>query len=521
MARSMYLINPRPSVPGYNSGWAFERFGLAPATLMGDLALPTVAALAPPELEVALCDEAWQTFDPEHPADVIGLTGKVSQFPRARELAAHFRARGKTVVMGGPFASLSPARAREHCDVLVRGELEPIAERFFADLLADRLEPEYEGAPADLQRRVVPRWDLYGPAQRAVMATVQTSRGCPFECEFCDVIVYLGRKQRHKPPADVLAELDALYAQGYRQVFLADDNLTVHRRAARALLAALCDWNADRPDGRVIFSTQLSIDVTRDPDLLDLCAQAGIQIALVGIESVNLESLRETKKRQNLIDMIAAVETITRAGVSVAAGLIVGFDHDGPDIFERQFEFAQASPIPHFAFGILTAPEATPLYARLAAEGRLVESDSEEESQAQPLGTNIVPARMSRAELQLGARWLANKIYDPENYGRRVLRMVELLAEDRNADRMVRTGGQRSMREVDEDATQLLLRLPDLGPRERRMFIELMAAARRKPIAQPFVASYLTLYLNTRTVYDRTGVWDPDLAAGPCPVGAG
>lgn len=520
MARSLYLINPRPTVPGYNSGWAFERFGLDPATLMGDLALPTVAALAPPELDVTLCDEAWQAIDLEHPADVIGLTGKVSQFPRARELAEHFRARGKTVVIGGPFASLSPERVRAHCDVLVRGELEPIAERFFADLVADRLAADYEGSPADLQQRVLPRWDLYGTAQRAVMATVQTSRGCPFECEFCDVIVYLGRKQRHKPPADVLAELDALYALGYRQVFLADDNLTVHRRSAHLLLAALRDWNADRPDGRVVFSTQLSIDVVRDPDLLDLCAQAGIQIALVGIESVNLESLRETKKRQNLIDMIDAVERITRSGVSVAAGLIVGFDHDGPDIFERQFEFAQASPIPHFAFGILTAPEATPLYARLAAEGRLIDSDFDEESQGQTMGTNIVPARMSREQLQRGARWLANRLYDPEHYARRVLRMVELLAEDRNADRLVRTGGQQRMRDVDEDATQLLLRVADLGPRERRMFTEVVQAARAKPAAQPYVASYLTLYLNTRTVYEATGVWDPELARSPSPFSA-
>src|ERR1041384_4790412 len=214
-----------------------------------------------------------------------------------KAIAAEFRRRGKTALIGGPYASVSPDVVRPHCDILVRGEIEDIAAKMFGDLASGDYADEYVGTRPDMRASPIPRWDLY-PNDRAGMGTVQTSRGCPFECEFCDVIQYLGRKQRHKSPARVLAELDALYDHGYRAVFLAYDNFTVYRARAKELLLALKEWN-DAGKG-MAFTTQVSIDCARDTEMLELCADAGLVNVFIGIETPNESSLRETKKRQNV-----------------------------------------------------------------------------------------------------------------------------------------------------------------------------------------------------------------------------
>lgn len=215
-----------------------------------DLSTTTIAALAPRDWRVTICDERIQGVDFAAQADVIGITGKVSQRDRMIELAGEFRRRGKLVVMGGPYATLNPEDLRPQTDILVRGEIEEIAGRLFSDLAAGRWEKDYEGTKPDLSLSPVPRWDLY-PRRVALTGQVQTSRCCPFECEFCDVIQYLGRKQRWKDPEQVVRELDVLYGLGFRDVFFADDNFTVMRRRTHALLERVAQWNRTRPAGRV------------------------------------------------------------------------------------------------------------------------------------------------------------------------------------------------------------------------------------------------------------------------------
>lgn len=503
---SIYLINPRPVLAGYSQGVAFAHYGYRPATLIGDLALPTVAGLMPADFEVELCDETVQEVDLDSQADFIGITGKAVQWGRARELADEFRRRGKVVLIGGPFASLSHERVRPHCDILVRGELEEIASQLFDDLRRGEWAAEYVGSPSDMSRPILPRWDLHSE-YRCSMASVQTSRGCPFECEFCDAIIYLGRRQRHKPIENVLAELDSLYELGYRQVFLADDNLTVYRRRAHGLLSALGDWNASQVQGRMVFASQASIDITRDEELLELCNRAEIQTLFIGLETPNAESLIETRKRQNLVDLVAEVERVVSHGISVSGGMIVGFDNDGPDIFARQLEFAQQLPVPHFSTGSLFAPDGTPLRERIRAEGRLIEDD-DYEAAARPWGTNIVPARMSPDELEDGLRWLVNRLYAPENYGVRLLRLIELLPPTSRPESS-HSGGYRALRDVDDDALQMIASLPQLGPSEGKMFRAVMAAARKRPWTLPVVGSQLLLYLDDRALHEQNGLWDP------------
>ena len=234
MGKSICLINPVADMPSYFSAESLAARGLQPAISTADLSIALVAGMVPEGLGVKLCDENITPIDFDIDADYVGITGKVSQWHRMKAVATEFRRRGKTVLIGGPYASLSPGSVRPHCDILVRGEIEEIAPQIFADLISGDWKREYVGTRPDLRTSPMPRWDLY-PNDRAIMGSVQTSRGCPFECEFCDVIQYLGRKQRHKQIDQVIAELDQLYDLGYRMVFLADDNFTVYRAHAKTV----------------------------------------------------------------------------------------------------------------------------------------------------------------------------------------------------------------------------------------------------------------------------------------------
>jgi radical SAM superfamily enzyme YgiQ (UPF0313 family) len=514
MSKTIYLINPRCDVPTYYGAEVHAASGLAPAVLLADLALPTVAAMIPDDFKVLICEESVQKVDFEIQADFVGITGKINQQTRMIELAREFRRRGKIVLFGGPYASLSPNLLRPECDILVRGEIENIAAKLFSDLRAGTWEREYIGDKPDLRVSPLPRWDLY-PNHRAVSGTLQTSRGCPFECEFCDVIQYLGRKQRHKSPPQVLTELDEMYRRGYRIVFLADDNFTVYRARARELLLALREWNDAQTEGRVSFSTQVSIDGARDPELLQLCSEAGLATVFVGIETPNEASLKETKKRQNMgIDLVERIERFLAHGIVVSGGMMVGFDSDTVEIFERQYEFAMSTPIPMFTVTPLSAPMATPLYTRMEQENRLFEAGAET-AMGLPWITNIVPKQMSREELIAGVRWLCNRLYRPEAFGQRVLRFIDRFEVP--APRVNSAGRVSSVRTVDAERVQLSSRIMAMGAEERLMISRISKRLERKTGATPFVLMLIGYYMQIRHIYESCGIWDPALGAQPRP----
>lgn len=497
MPKSLYLINARAKGASYFGAEVFAHFGFPHAQGIADLAAVTVAALAPSGWDISLCDEHLSCVDFDHPAVYVGITGKVTQATRMLEIAAQFRKRGKTVLMGGPCASLSPELFRGHCDILVTGELETIAQELFADLERGCWKAEYAGGRADLAMSPMPRWDLY-PTERALSGCVQTSRGCPFECEFCDVIQYLGRRQRIKPIPQILDELDVLYQHGFRTVFLADDNFTVQRRQAKEILLALSDWNRKRQAGPVAFNTQVSIDAARDPELLEMLSSAGMRNVFIGIETPNQESLKESRKRQNVgVDLQAQVRRFLEHGISVTGGMIVGFDHDGPDIFARQLAFAMESPIPIFSLGALVAPAATPLYDRMQAAGRLVAGGPE--VAASPWDTNILPARMTRQELLEGLRWLCHELYTPANFERRVLQMIDVLPPSP----AVAEGAAASLRRSIESETMLIIkRVTEQGDGEREMMATIVRALKKKPSARRTVLQALFRYAQVRYLYE-------------------
>ncbi len=505
MTRSLYLINPAATSPFYYGNEGMTAAGYPRSIVWGDLATTTVAALAPDDFEIRICDEHISPVDLDCAADIVGLTGKISQWTRMKALATHFRKRGATVLIGGPYASLRPEIVAPYADVLVCGELEEIAAELFSDLAEGRPKERYQGTRSDLALSPVPSWNLY-PNHASLSGCVQTSRGCPFDCEFCEVIRYQGRRQRHKPVANVLQELDNLYRLGYRAVTFADDNLTANRQRAKELLSALGDWNRRLTRGNVTFSTQLSIDVARDEDVVRLLAEAGVTRLNIGIETPNQESLREAGKVQNLGgDLLDHVRTLHDHGIMVVAAMIIGFDSDGPDIFQRHHDFVTQAAIPVVSVGALMAPFATPLHVRLVREGRLTTDG--EEGAAVPWATNIVPKQMTRSQLLDGLCQLTRRLYHPAEFGDRVVRFIDQLGSRRDPRSKYFSGILQ--RRMERDAAKYIAGIALLGLSQAKMMARIMKALVRKPSALDYVASALHRYRQARYSFDMVEPAEP------------
>ena len=381
------------------------------------LGLLTVAGMLPTDWDLRLVDLDVEELDDATilRADHVFLGGMIVHRESAREVARRCRRLGRTVIAGGALF-LSNREDFPEIDHFVVGEAEELIEELVEDLERGSPKPLYEaeGFPS-LERTPVPRWDLLCMDRYATMP-IQFSRGCPFDCEFCNVIEMNGRKPRTKQPARFLAELDALFGAGWRgDVFVVDDNFIGKRQRARELLRALIDWQEQR--GHPLrFLTEASVDLASDPALLALMVRAGFDKVFVGIETPDPICLRESHKLQNTgTDLGEAIRTLQEAGLEVMGGFIVGFDHDRPDVFERQFAFIQQSGVVTAMVGILTALPRTRLYRRLAREGRLLAESRGNNTEAL---CNFVP-RLGRDTVERGYRELMRRLYDPQAYYRR------------------------------------------------------------------------------------------------------
>jgi radical SAM superfamily enzyme YgiQ (UPF0313 family) len=429
--RGIYLIQPR-FPPSY---WGLETMlRLTPFHAVNPpLGLLTLAALTPPDFHVTLCDEnAGERVDYNTTAQIVGITGYNLQNARVYAQAERFRAAGKTVVLGGPLANLLPEECRPHCDVLFQGEAEYTWLQFLNEYRAGQWADAYvQEDKIHLPDSPPPRLDIL--RHRYLQGIVQCTRGCPFTCEFCDIIVMYGRKMRFKPVAQVLQEVQAWQRLGMGQVFFADDNFVGHRAYARELLQALAAWNRRQPRP-LAFYTQVSIDMVRDEELLRLLRDANFASVFIGIETPRKASLAETRKTQNeKLDLVDAVHTIQSYNLFTWAGMIVGFDHDDVDIFDEQYEFLQRAQIPVAMLSVLLAIPRTPLYQRLEAEGRLLmytdgptlPTDLDHDDHVHWEGTdgrtNFRPLQMSMEQLQEGQRRLYQQLYAPDAFQARLL----------------------------------------------------------------------------------------------------
>jgi radical SAM superfamily enzyme YgiQ (UPF0313 family) len=412
------LIAPRNP----ESFWTFDRIlpSLNKKCVFPNLSLPTVAGITPREHDVVLMDENVEAIDFDTDADIIGLTGYVIHKTRILELAAEFRRRGKFVVAGGPLASLCPEDLRGQVDVLFIDEAEYTWPRFLKDFEAGAWEAEYrQDEKPSMHDSPLPRFDLLKIDQYRSM-TIQFTRGCPFTCEFCDIIVMYGRRPRAKTVDQVMAEIREIHRLGARNIFVVDDNFIGNKKEAKQLLTAMIEWQ--RANSYPIeFMTEVSINVSQDDELLTLMREANFGTIFIGIESPRAASLAETKKNQNLREgLLDSVHRIQRAGIEVMAGMIVGFDNDDSSIFDEQFQFIQQARIPVSMTGMLNALPKTPLHKRLKEAGRLITESVGD----QFILSNIVPMTMSTAELYAGYRRLLARLYGYRNYRQRVMQLI-------------------------------------------------------------------------------------------------
>jgi radical SAM superfamily enzyme YgiQ (UPF0313 family) len=383
--------------------------------LLPPLGLLTVAALLPEDWECRLVDlaigDALRDED-LRAADVVMLSGMLVQRASLHEVLSRCRRLGVRTVVGGPYATAMP-HALSDADHLVIGEGEKVVPELAADLAAGRARRVYrEGGKPDLRGSPLPRFEL-ARVDAYHYLPVQYSRGCPFLCEFCDITSMYGRRPRTKDPDQLLAELDAIRRLGFRgRIMFVDDNFIANQNEVRTLLPRLADWRR-RTRAPFDFFTEASINLADDASLVRLMTDAGFAVVFVGIESPSEESLRETRKLQNLRrDLVEQIRALRRGGLDVWGGFILGFDHDGPEIFDRMIEFVNRSGIAYAAVGILTALPNTPLHRRLAVEGRLL-PDGETGDMFQL--TNVI-TRLPLPALLEGYIRVLEALFAPEPY---------------------------------------------------------------------------------------------------------
>jgi radical SAM superfamily enzyme YgiQ (UPF0313 family) len=414
----LLLVNPALPESFWSFRWALQDVLGGKRALNPPLGLATLAALCPPHWRVTIVDENVEPLPLAPHADLVGIGGMGVQAQRQKQLLRYYRDVGYRVVAGGSYASLCPEEYLEIADHVVAGECERIWPRFCDDLVHHRAEKLYrETGNVQLEDSPVPRFDLL-KLERYATATIQLSRGCPFRCEFCDIIVMFGRKPRYKPAAAIGRELDALARLGVRKVFFVDDNFIGNKAKAKETLRFLADYQ-ERHGRALRFGTEASLNLADDPELLRLFRAAGFEWAFLGLETPDPETLREAAKTQNTAgDMLAAVRRIYAAGVDILAGFIVGFDRDTPKTFGEQRRFIERSGIMVAMVGLLTALPKTPLFARLKREGRLVEGAAHGDNTGGR--SNIVPKNMSAAEMGAGYRRLYAQLLSDGAIARRI-----------------------------------------------------------------------------------------------------
>src|SRR5437763_8883478 len=412
------LINPRfhPTYWGMDYALPFFR----KKAIVPPLHLASIAALTPSEHTVAIIDENVEEIDFERcaRADIVGITGMAVQRDRMRDIIAELKRRGVFTVLGGPWVTVCPEDLGSLVDVKFIGEAEETWPRFLAEWAQGQHQDSYEQADkTDMATVPRPRWDLL-PMDKYLYGSIQVSRGCPFTCEFCDIIVVFGRRPRVKTAEQVIAELEGLVAAGRHDAFIVDDNLIGNKKAIKAILRAIIAWQQAR-GYPLSFMTEASIDLAEDDELMQLMVDANIDTVFVGIESPNEDALRETKKLQNLTDRsgtaLEKVHRIQAAGLMVTCGMIVGFDSDDASVFAAQREFISESRIALAMINVLAAIPQTPLFKRLQKDGRLADF-TEITTHSTAVATNVIPLRMTQQALFDGYFQLMRALYGADAF---------------------------------------------------------------------------------------------------------
>ena len=420
----MKILLVNPEVP--NTFWSLKnalKF-ISKKALLPPLGLLTVAAMLPESWEKKLIDMNTTRLLDRHLkwADMVFLTGMVIQRTSVDHIIERCKKLNVKIAAGGPLFTAFP-EAYLNIDHLVLKEAEITLPVFLKDLENGRPEPYYTTRERpDLKETPIPQWDLIDMKHYALMG-IQYSRGCPFNCDFCDVTRLLGHELRTKKTEQILAELDSLYAAGWRgELFFVDDNFIGKKNVLKKeLLPAMIQW-MEAKNHPFTFNTQASINLSDDEELMSLMVRAGFDCVFVGIESPDETSLTECNKTQNTgRDLVAAIKKIQQFGLQVQAGFIVGFDSDKPGVFDRMIDLIQDGGVVMAMVGLLNAPRGTKLYKKLMRENRLTQPPTGDNMDCT---MNFIP-RMDMHELLSGYQKVLNTIYSQKHYCKRIKTFLE------------------------------------------------------------------------------------------------
>lgn len=383
----VYLIHPDPHYEERKD--RKERKSLFPP-----LGLLQVAGLTPPDVEVKLTDEAVEDIDFEVDVDLVGLSFNTASAPRAFQIAQEWRKRGVKVVMGGAHPTMCPEECAQYADSVVIGEAERTWRGVLEDARRGELKKFYrcDGFPP-LENLPLPRRDLLDPKKYAVFYTLQTTRGCPYNCDFCSVTRFFGRTYRTRPIREVIKEIEGMDS---RIIIFVDDNILGNPRYAKQLFKELIPL-------KKIWLAQGSINATKDEELVRLASKAGCRGLFIGFESISEEALREVGKKHNIVEEYSrGIRRLHSMGIAVIGAFIFGFDHDDKGVFKRTVDFVHKEKIDMPQFSILTPLPGTALYERLDREGRIFDKDWSKYT-----GNHCVfyPRNMSPEELEEGLMW--------------------------------------------------------------------------------------------------------------------
>jgi len=438
MKRRVLLVSPQ--IPTTYWSYKYALPFVRKKALLPPLGLLTVAGMLPADYELRLVDmnvDALRREDIEW-ADMVFLSAMIVQQKSFEQVVALCRQCATPVVAGGPYPT-SSFGAIEGVDHFVLDEAEYTLPEFLRDLEQGQARHVYraDGKP-DLDLTPLPRFDLIDVSLYESMP-LQFSRGCPFDCEFCDIIELFGRKPRTKDPQQFMREVDHVYNTGFRgSLFIVDDNFVCNKNKAKKLLPGLAAWQ--KAHGYPFtLSTEASITLAQDEQLLDMMVEAGFTMVFIGIETPDAKTLEMTHKTQNLReDVLSSVARIQKRGIEVSGGFIVGFDGENEDIFRRQKEFIQKAGIPTAMVGLLIALPHTQLYRRLKKEGRILAETHG--NNTHDFDLNFIP-QMPKRKLLNGYKWLLNEVYAPRNYFERSLTLVKRFADGKSEVAAAAAGG--------------------------------------------------------------------------------
>jgi radical SAM superfamily enzyme YgiQ (UPF0313 family) len=415
----MKILLVYPKYP--DTFWSFKyalKF-IAKKASFPPLGLLTVAAMLPDEWETKLVDMnvAALSDDDLRWADYVFISAMIVQKNSVMEIIRKCNELKVKVVAGGPLFTTGHEEF-DGVDHFVLNEAENTLPVFLDDLRRGQAEKIYTSKNwPDIKKTPAPRWNLIDKKKYASMS-IQYSRGCPYNCEFCDIIVLNGHRPRTKSKSQILEELETIHGMGWRGgVFFVDDNFIGNKKALKKeILPSLIGWMVSKKYP-FYFLTETSINLADDDELIMLMVKAGFRRVFIGIETPNEDSLAECNKYLNKNrDMLASVKKIQNLGLEVQGGFIVGFDSDTPSIFEKQIKFIQTSGIVTAMVGLLNAPRGTRLYQRLKKEGRLLGSISGDNTD---FSLNFIP-KMNPETLINGYKKILDTIYSPKHYYKRV-----------------------------------------------------------------------------------------------------